>query len=555
MGPSIWTAGIDRPAAIALSERAKPRAEATENSFQSFLDDAQSAERQGAPVALDEADANEEAREETSEKEEAAPVSEGSVQRPIPAPVQTAPESGETGPKKLPDAAGEGAKPAPIVHAAGGPADKRQTGVATATFPQVESAAIASKDTSASTHAGPLANSIGHAIEAASKETTSFAASDTPGTRSAPPGASPAPVVGGEAGEPDADADSHPSARGEAPAQRPRDAEQAPLAVEDEAVEHARAPQKQVNGEISRGETAYDRRVRLWVDARRQGGAVATSSDSAQPAGISASTSANGTPAAGVQRFGQSAAARGVSIRSIKGDTAAALVSRALVSRSEGSSAKAAADTALTSTAGPSNGGARFSEVASPASRPADLVAQLLSSNQSEAPDAVDQAARMLGAASRGGGRYQATLQLDPPELGAMRVQIRMHQQAVSLQVEVDSSRVHRLVERNLAQLREALAQHGIRVDRADVVVRTPDGQQAQFDRPQEQSDRGQPEFAGNGDSGGDSRATSDESGRSGDEWGAAAGMFDGGSAGDENTAITAAAFTWATESSLNLVA
>ncbi len=65
-------------------------------------------------------------------------------------------------------------------------------------------------------------------------------------------------------------------------------------------------------------------------------------------------------------------------------------------------------------------------------------------------------------------------MQLEPPELGQLRVQVRVQQHAMTLQVDAESSSVARLITSRMAELREALASHGIRVERADVVVKSP---------------------------------------------------------------------------------
>lgn len=85
----------------------------------------------------------------------------------------------------------------------------------------------------------------------------------------------------------------------------------------------------------------------------------------------------------------------------------------------------------------------------------------------------VDAAAKVLNAAG-GGGRYHLTVQLEPPELGQMRLQIHMQQHAMTLQVDADSPAAARLIESRMSDLRDALAVHGVRMDRADVVVRSP---------------------------------------------------------------------------------
>ncbi|MFQ5411335.1 MAG: flagellar hook-length control protein FliK, partial [Phycisphaerae bacterium] len=133
----------------------------------------------------------------------------------------------------------------------------------------------------------------------------------------------------------------------------------------------------------------------------------------------------------------------------------------------------------------------------------ANLIGDLLAS-PAEGNDAIEGVARMLSAA-RGSGHYQATMQLEPPELGQLRVHVRMHQQAMTLQVQADSQPVARLIESRLADLREALATHGIRIDRADVVVRSPEsaGADAQPSYPHGPAGRGDAgDFGAQADSG-----------------------------------------------------
>jgi flagellar hook-length control protein FliK len=98
----------------------------------------------------------------------------------------------------------------------------------------------------------------------------------------------------------------------------------------------------------------------------------------------------------------------------------------------------------------------------------------------------LDAAAKVFSA-SNNGGRQQVTLQLDPPELGQLRLQIRMHQDAMTLRVDANSQAVAKLIESRLPELRDALASHGIRVERSEVVVT----RSASFDnQSQSQSDQ-----------------------------------------------------------------
>lgn len=176
-----------------------------------------------------------------------------------------------------------------------------------------------------------------------------------------------------------------------------------------------------------------------------------------------------------------------------------------------------------------------------------------------DAPTAFDDAARVL-AASSGEGRHQVTLRLEPPELGQLRVQIRMQQQAMTMQVDADSPAVARLIESRLADLRDALAMHGIRMDRTDVVVRSP----ASSETPSQQQNSQQGGWAQQGRGMGEESTgwlandgrRADSEGQSG-PW-----QSDGGSEPDSETGVVVAEevrtgmeLTPTTELSLDLVA
>jgi len=130
-------------------------------------------------------------------------------------------------------------------------------------------------------------------------------------------------------------------------------------------------------------------------------------------------------------------------------------------------------------------------------------------------PDGLANAARVLRASS-GPGRFQVTMQLNPPELGQLKLQIQMHQQTMTLQVDAQTREAARLIESRWSELRDTLSMHGIRVDRADVVVRSPTAGDAGL----QQQDGGQ-----NG--GG-------ETGHRAGERSGAGGFEDGNAAGDQ---------------------
>jgi flagellar hook-length control protein FliK len=86
----------------------------------------------------------------------------------------------------------------------------------------------------------------------------------------------------------------------------------------------------------------------------------------------------------------------------------------------------------------------------------------------------LDRSARVLSG-STGPGRWNVSLRLDPPDLGEMRVQVRLQQSAMTLRIETESAAVGQLVESRLRELRDSLAVHGLRVDRTEIVVRSPE--------------------------------------------------------------------------------
>lgn len=174
-----------------------------------------------------------------------------------------------------------------------------------------------------------------------------------------------------------------------------------------------------------------------------------------------------------VARPAADAPALRVGILSGEGDAAAASIGRFLVIadtesiESTGNSLPRIDSGSVSSTA----------TLARPTSAPASTsnsfqstIGQLLSPPVA-AGDVVEAAARVLTASGQG-GRQQVTLQLDPPELGHLRLEIRMHQQAMTLRVDAQTHEVARLIESRMSELRDALASHGIRVDRSEVVVK-----------------------------------------------------------------------------------
>lgn len=184
-----------------------------------------------------------------------------------------------------------------------------------------------------------------------------------------------------------------------------------------------------------------------------------------------------------------SQAIKKIDIRSGRGDSGASSLGRFLISAAtegSGSTSNVSPIGSSTSTSSPASlhvGSTHsFASVRDAAPR---ALTEILSPPVSAA-DALNAAAKVFSA-SNNGGRHQVTLQLDPPELGQLRLQIRMHQDAMTLRVDANSQAVAKLIESRLPELRDALASHGIRVERSEVVVT----RSASFDnQSQSQSDQ-----------------------------------------------------------------
>lgn len=108
------------------------------------------------------------------------------------------------------------------------------------------------------------------------------------------------------------------------------------------------------------------------------------------------------------------------------------------------------------------------------------------------------------------GGRHSSmTLRLDPPDLGQLRVDLRMHDQALTVRFEAETVAGQEALRSRLGDLKAALEQHGIHVSHVDVDLRQPvlpadttddaGPQYHQADREQDGSTQGQTADYGNG--------------------------------------------------------
>lgn len=65
-------------------------------------------------------------------------------------------------------------------------------------------------------------------------------------------------------------------------------------------------------------------------------------------------------------------------------------------------------------------------------------------------------------------------LRLDPPELGQLRIDVRMHDQMLTLRIEAQTQAGHEALQARLDQLKGTLEQQGIHVNRIEVELRAP---------------------------------------------------------------------------------
>ena len=99
---------------------------------------------------------------------------------------------------------------------------------------------------------------------------------------------------------------------------------------------------------------------------------------------------------------------------------------------------------------------------------------------QGEAPPHVDPArfvsrvARAVHTAQERGGPLH--LRLSPPELGALRLELTVHQGALTAKIETDNATARHVLLDNLPALRDRLADQNVRVERFDVDVRQDSG-------------------------------------------------------------------------------
>ncbi len=104
------------------------------------------------------------------------------------------------------------------------------------------------------------------------------------------------------------------------------------------------------------------------------------------------------------------------------------------------------------------------------AAAPADKTAQDFNLSESKS---ADELARVIHT-SIGSKRSNMTLRLDPPELGRLRVDVRMADEAMTVRFEADTPAGQEAIRGRLTELRDALERHGIHINQMEVELRPP---------------------------------------------------------------------------------
>ena len=102
---------------------------------------------------------------------------------------------------------------------------------------------------------------------------------------------------------------------------------------------------------------------------------------------------------------------------------------------------------------------------------------------ESSPAEQVVQAAR----AQIGARQSQVRLQLEPPELGQVRIDVRMNGKTLQMYVQTETEQAHQLLNSRAAELRNTLQAQGLNVERLHIELRSP-GQSSSPHHQQDQS-------------------------------------------------------------------
>ena len=228
------------------------------------------------------------------------------------------------------------------------------------------------------------------------------------------------------------------------------------------------------------------------------------------------------TPAAGPLNVSQAKSTAGP-------DTVARQVGRILAARSTGvESARAVTGIEQTVAAKGPTGSTQPGQQAAKSNRQPSFTGRGSESTESRTTDPAqrsdfDRLVRSVRL-NLGGTRSTARLRLDPPELGRIDIEARLDGQRLELLVRTETNAAGELLRSRVAQLRTALGQHGLWIDRFDVTLAGASEQQSlDGGTTTREQDSSQPP------PGGDAHG-----GRTGDQRQASAGTEPSLSAGDQ---------------------
>jgi len=85
----------------------------------------------------------------------------------------------------------------------------------------------------------------------------------------------------------------------------------------------------------------------------------------------------------------------------------------------------------------------------------------------------VDRLVRVLSSSAGPRGSY-LKLQLEPPSLGQLRLEVRMNQEALSIRLQAETVAVKNLLSERIAELKTTLQGHGLQVERVTVELKPP---------------------------------------------------------------------------------
>lgn len=301
--------------------------------------------------------------------------------------------------------------------------------------------------------------------------------------------------------------------------------EAADTASAREATERGAVAQRQA---AAKAKSSNGARVDRASEAPASGAGAPGASNGASGASQASSRSAG----VGIESLSRAAVER-VGVSRVEGDSAAASLAKALLALHSGDLSghapvpgttgidSNAASSAVNVTSSGERGNAlpakAFGAIPGQPSPAATRVAELLLAQQ-PASSGVDAAVRLLGGAN-GSGKQEVTLQLDPPELGRMRLEVRMEEQTMSLRVDVQNRAVAKLVETRLPELRDALSAHGISIDKSQVIIRTADAHGGSLGRESDSSANQQPGGHHGGSAGFFSEGQAGRDGGAGHSW------------------------------------